>query len=335
MSNTTAVPGGTTNLRLATAGTQNNAKGRGRAGVEAAAALLEAAREGDHEEVRALLASGADPNVEDGEGWTPLMLVTVKGHLDVARELLEAGADVHARNEKGWTALRFAVSMDDAEVLRLLLASGADVNEQDAEGGTALMQAAREKSAESLKLLLAHGADVDIRNRAGETALKIAALHGYQEIVDALRGAGADSPEVFDAGPQALFSDGELRQLMEQVEGLTPLEQAGALSPVAVEEAEESAGQALVPVTAAPPDVLERLTLALEALRSQQQPAPRVSVADAAHKLTLSLPEAAALSGLSRKHIREAMKGGRLASRKIGSGWRIKRADLEAYVRKL
>jgi excisionase family DNA binding protein len=333
MNNTANGQNGTPNLRLATAanltGLAQHGGGQGRpaSGPHAGAALLTAVRSGDHDEVKALLAAGADPNVSDDEGWTALMLVTVKGHLDVARELLTAGADVHAKNHKGWTALRFAVSMDDAEALRLLLETGADVNEPDAEGDTALMQAAREKSTESLRLLLANGADVNLRNRSGETALKIATSHGYHDIVRVLKEAGAggaDGPAA-EADGVGLFSEGELQQLMEKIEGLSPV----------AAPADTSGEQALVPAAPAP-GVLERLAAALEALRPGAQPAARqVSIADAAHKLLLSLPEAAALSGLSRNHLRQAIKEKNLKSRKIGRGWRIKRADLEAYVSKL
>ena len=331
MGHTATGQNGTSNLRLATTAgltgltQQAGCQGRAGSGPRSGAALLDAIRAGDLDEVKALLASGADPNAKDGEGWTALMLVTVKGHLDVARELLTAGADLHAENRKGWTALRFAVSMDDAEALRLLLGAGADVNGLDAEGDTALMQAAREKSVESLKLLLSHGADVNVRNRSGETALKVATSHGYHEIIRALKEAGAGGADVHHAESDGLFSEGELRQLMEKIEGLTPV----------AAPADAPAGQSLVPA-APPPGVLERLAAALEALRpGVQTAAPPVSVADTAHKLTLCLPEAAALSGLSRNYLRQAIKEGNLKSRKIGRGWRIKRADLEAYVRKL
>jgi excisionase family DNA binding protein len=53
------------------------------------------------------------------------------------------------------------------------------------------------------------------------------------------------------------------------------------------------------------------------------------------NKLTLNLREAAQLSGLSRQRLREAIKAGKLKAKIIGRGWRIKRDDLEAYVRKL
>jgi excisionase family DNA binding protein len=52
-------------------------------------------------------------------------------------------------------------------------------------------------------------------------------------------------------------------------------------------------------------------------------------------KLTLSLDEAAELAGLSRGHLRAAVGDGSLQAKKIGRGWRVKRADLENYVEKL
>lgn len=80
----------------------------------------------------------------------------------------------------------------------------------------------------------------------------------------------------------------------------------------------------------------ERLITALEGLRtltSANGEAPTIS--DLAHKLTLSLAEAAQLSGLSRGHLREAIGTGKLKARIIGRGWRVKRDDLDAYVKKL
>jgi excisionase family DNA binding protein len=52
-------------------------------------------------------------------------------------------------------------------------------------------------------------------------------------------------------------------------------------------------------------------------------------------KFTLSLVEAAQLSGLSRGHLRQAIEEKKLKARIIGRGWRVKREDLEAYIKKL
>jgi excisionase family DNA binding protein len=41
------------------------------------------------------------------------------------------------------------------------------------------------------------------------------------------------------------------------------------------------------------------------------------------------------LSGLSRNHLRQVIEEKKLKARIIGRGWRVKRGDLDAYVKKL
>jgi excisionase family DNA binding protein len=90
-------------------------------------------------------------------------------------------------------------------------------------------------------------------------------------------------------------------------------------------------------------DLLERLVATQE---RQLPPAPPAPVSDShtlsqnaplslADKLTLNLAEASQLSGLSRGHLRQAIEEKKLKARIIGRGWRVKRDDLDAYVRKL
>jgi excisionase family DNA binding protein len=61
----------------------------------------------------------------------------------------------------------------------------------------------------------------------------------------------------------------------------------------------------------------------------------RPSVTDLAHKLMLSIDESAQLSGVSSNHIREAIKAGKLKAKIVGRGYRIKRPDLDSYIKKL
>jgi excisionase family DNA binding protein len=67
----------------------------------------------------------------------------------------------------------------------------------------------------------------------------------------------------------------------------------------------------------------------------QRMTEPVATISDLAHKLTLSLVEAAQLSGLSRNHLRAAIEDKKLKARIIGRGWKIKRDDLDLYVKKL
>jgi len=101
--------------------------------------LLDVARSGTAEtveEVRYLLAQGADPNFHDdripvggavtavvADGDTPLLLAY---KAPVIRLLLDAGADVRLGNRRGETPiLRLASSNDDPELLREFIRRGA------------------------------------------------------------------------------------------------------------------------------------------------------------------------------------------------------------------
>jgi excisionase family DNA binding protein len=103
------------------------------------------------------------------------------------------------------------------------------------------------------------------------------------------------------------------------------------------------------PDTASPSQALERradrqsieafvsmIADALQANVAQRNDHVRpLSPADLAHKLTLSITEAAALSGLSANHLREACVAGKLKAKIVGRGWKIRPEDLRAYVSKV
>ena len=77
--------------------------------------------------------------------------------------------------------------------------------------------------------------------------------------------------------------------------------------------------------------VLDRLLVLLEALTPSEH--PRVAIE---RKLLLTLPEAAAYSGLSEAKLNEAIRAGKLSARKnLGKGHRLKRSDVEAFVKSI
>jgi len=88
--------------------------------------LLRAVDEGDAEQVKSLLAAGADANAISESNETALMRAVSKGHLEVVQVLLDAGGDVHARSENGFTPLFMAVFFGYADIARALLARGSD-----------------------------------------------------------------------------------------------------------------------------------------------------------------------------------------------------------------
>jgi len=70
-------------------------------------ALMQAAKEGNVEKVKSLLAAGIPTDSRDTSGGTALMRASVEGRLEVVKLLLDKGADVNAKDNEGLTALRW------------------------------------------------------------------------------------------------------------------------------------------------------------------------------------------------------------------------------------
>jgi len=147
-----------------------NARGlRGRTG------LHEAAYKGHREVVALLLARGAEADVRDDDGKTPLLLSPVNA-AEIAEDLLEHGADPDARGWGGETVLH-RVS-NNSQVISVLLKHGANPNARDGEGRTPLICLAGcydDGDVANVALLLDHGADPNAADNQGRTALFIVA----------------------------------------------------------------------------------------------------------------------------------------------------------------
>jgi protein-disulfide isomerase len=148
--------------------------------------LLEAVKNGDATAVKNSLDKGADINVRDSWGRTPLIIAAQKGDLTIVRHLLGANPDMNAGNKNGITALIAASQRGNAAVVRALLIGGADANVYDIVGWTPLMWAVRSGSTDVVNLLLASGASTALQDRHGQTALALAKLYGRQELIPLL-----------------------------------------------------------------------------------------------------------------------------------------------------
>lgn len=179
--------------------------------------------------VMLLLAHGANVNLPDARGTTPLMLCVTYQLLTLAALLLEHGARIDAVNPAGQTALMQAASVGDHALTALLLVHHASVNRRDNLGRTPLMlaiddgptaafQASRADEDEgrpapistpsspmlmqdevpnpddhpkTVRLLLKHGASVNAVAANGVTALSLARKQHFSQVITLLKEAGA------------------------------------------------------------------------------------------------------------------------------------------------
>ncbi|MXP48447.1 ankyrin repeat domain-containing protein [Altererythrobacter luteolus] len=87
--------------------------------------------------IKFLAQRGANPNIRDKNGVTPLQIASSLGFIDGVDALIAAGADVDESNTAGETPLIAAVHRRDTALVRLLLSKGANPDRSDNSGRTA------------------------------------------------------------------------------------------------------------------------------------------------------------------------------------------------------
>jgi len=176
--------------------------------------LLYAARKGCLECARVLLKAGADKNLADPDGVTPLLLAVLNFNFDVAAFLVQQHADVDKWDTWGRSALYAAVDLNtlptggradrpsldrtsSLKLIELLLDAGANPNLQlklfppyrslrDDRGAdgmlsvgtTPLVRAAKAADVPAMRLLISHGANVELPTERGITPLMAASGSG-------------------------------------------------------------------------------------------------------------------------------------------------------------
>jgi len=129
------------------------------------------------EACRLLLESGANPNLCDAQGNTPLHTQSVfSGSMEVAQLLLKYKADPNIQGGKEMTTcLHLAVAWGGhVELIPVLLERGANLNLKNADGQTPLHTASTYGYKENAKLLLDKGADTSIKDNKGMTPAEFA-----------------------------------------------------------------------------------------------------------------------------------------------------------------
>jgi ankyrin repeat protein len=154
--------------------------------------LIDAAKNVDHEAVRALLKQGINVNSAEPDGTTALHWASYRDDLETADLLIRGGANVNAANDLGATPLWAACQNGSEAMVARLLTAGANPNAALLLGETPLMVAARSGNAQIVELLLAKGANVNSRAARAQTALMWAVAEKHPEVVKVLLAHRAD-----------------------------------------------------------------------------------------------------------------------------------------------
>jgi ankyrin repeat protein len=176
--------------------------------------LLYAARENCIACVDVLIKNGADIDLPDPDGVSPLHLAVMNANWDLAKRLIEAGANVdqwdifgaaplftavgnRSRFDGGRASIDTPNETNGLDIIRLLLERGANPNMQlffrpanvrgstNTRGSTPLIRAANNADLELVQLLLEHGADATVYMADRQTPIH-AVLAGRAPEKDAL-----------------------------------------------------------------------------------------------------------------------------------------------------
>jgi ankyrin repeat protein len=155
--------------------------------------LSEAARSGDEDMCRLLLAHGADPNMTGPVGmhW-PLEAASEGSHFRVVQLLHESGATVdNLQNELG-TALACAAGKGSSDIVQYLLDHKANPNLETGPYGSPFLSAVASGNVDVAKIMLAHGADMNAPGNENGRALAIAIYHNNCSTFSLLLDQGAN-----------------------------------------------------------------------------------------------------------------------------------------------
>ncbi len=111
-------------------------------------------------------------------GETALHLVTGRRDLTWMSFLIGKGANVNMRDAKGVTPLVLACNLGFIEGVELLVNNGARVDEANNAGETPLISAVHSRNIAMMRVLLKAGADPDRADNSGRTARDYALLDG-------------------------------------------------------------------------------------------------------------------------------------------------------------
>lgn len=145
--------------------------------------------ERDTKIIQFLLDNGADVNVVTNDGETILyeLCSTSDADIELIKDFIARGAPINVSSEYSFTPLTYALYHDNVELAKLLIESGADVNLKDNDDNYPLNSACDTGDLGLVKLMLEKGADVTVTDEDNWTPLHYAVYSYSEENIDIVK----------------------------------------------------------------------------------------------------------------------------------------------------
>ena len=146
--------------------------------------------------VKALLAAGFNPNTKH-DGVPALVMASQYSNLEIVKVLIKAGADVNLADEYGETPLIKAAREGHPDIIKILIQSGANVNLKNHQDISPLAVLCYDTDLDTnikleiMKVLIDAGADVNVKDELNNTPLSLALKKGNDTIAKFLSENGA------------------------------------------------------------------------------------------------------------------------------------------------
>jgi ankyrin repeat protein len=145
------------------------------------------ARSGTVDEMKLLFEKNENcVNEVDKNEFSPLILATYRGNIEVAKYLITIVKDINYQSPEG-TALMAAVMRNNTELILLLIEKKANLDLTSQTGVTALMLATQFKNIEIIKILMQNNANKLLKDKEGKTAFEYAVNTNNETIIKLLK----------------------------------------------------------------------------------------------------------------------------------------------------
>ena len=167
--------------------------------------MYAACESGDIQPLKLAISKGANVNMKNDDGVTPISLAVEKRNYGIAATLLKSGAEFNEEISAENLLLYGACEIGDIDQVKLSISKGANINQEDRNGVTAVYLAAKNAKYSLVKYLCENGADASISDGKGFSILRQPSVDGEIEIVELLLSKGAAVDESDENGLTPIY----------------------------------------------------------------------------------------------------------------------------------